>query len=346
MFLGASAATPPSRAVYDFVEWSGASALVDLDGDGELDLLVASKTSDNVSVWMGTGNGGFGLPKFYLVSSSPQSITTGDFNGDGKLDVVTSNGSELSILMGVGDGTFADQVTLPAGGPVAAGDFNGDGKLDLAILNRAGAIVSVYLNDGAGTFTASVGQSTADIAGDELDVVVANNGASSVTVLLGHGDGTLEGPATFPVGMNPLLMRLVDLDGDGNLDIVTASSTDLSLSVLLGRGDGTFAAPIRYPLQAPPGWLETADLNGDGVPDLLEVGPLGSNGDGTDDLNVLLGLGHGLFATPLVFDAGPYPQSLAVGDLDHDGRLDVVAACIRDVSVLFNQGKWLCGPSR
>ncbi len=138
------------------------------------------------------------------------SVAVGDFNGDGKLDLVTANNVDntVSVLLGNGDGTFASQVTYPVGNypsSVATGDFNGDGKLDL---------------------------------------VTTNYNDNTISVLLGNGDGTFASQLVSPVGKSPSAVAVGDVNNDGNLDLAVVNTFDNTVSILLGNGDGTFNTNI------------------------------------------------------------------------------------------------------
>src|SRR5262245_21088133 len=202
----------------------------------------------------------------YPVAAPPLDMVVGDFNGDGKADLVTINGTDLSVLPGNGDGTFGAAQTITAGsglGSVAAGHFDGDGRLDLAITSSAttGSVL-VLLNNTAApggpvTFQAARSFSTGtnltpgavavgDLNGDgKLDVAAAEAGGSNVTVLRGDGAGNL-GPARhFTVGANPVSVAVGDIDGDGKLDLVTANRDSNNVSVLLNNGNDA-AGDVRF----------------------------------------------------------------------------------------------------
>ncbi len=188
----------------------------DLNKDGILDLVLCRELTGKVSVLLGTGGGGFGTAKDYLIQGMCVSLVLGDFNGDGNVDVAASNTAVVSVLLGKGDGTLAQPVNYRAGMDpqgLVAGDFNGDGKLDLATSNFDSSSVSVLIGNGDGTFQGHVdytvdadpqGLVTGDFNGDGiLDLVVSNKTENEVSLLLGVGDGTFGTPALFPAGVNP-----------------------------------------------------------------------------------------------------------------------------------------------
>jgi len=325
----------------------GAVATGDFNGDGKLDLVVANNEGNNVSIFLGNGNGTFQPAVSYSAGPGtlPDAIAVGDFNGDGKLDLaVTSNGNatgNVSILLGNGDGTFQPAVLYLAGSnpsSVAVGDFNGDGKLDLAVANNDGGNVSILLGNGDGTFQTaldfSVESGPSSLAvGDfnrdgKLDLAVANNVSGNVSILLGNGDGTFQPAANYSsgTGSNPAAVAVADLNGDGKLDLAVANNGSANVSILLGNGDGTFqpAANISTGTGSTPAGIAIGDFNGDEKLDLAVTDSIGG------DVSFLLGNGDGTFQPAVNFAAGVGlpPGPMAIGDFNGDGRLDVAAAAV------------------
>jgi hypothetical protein len=174
--------------------------------------------------------------------------------------------------------------------------------------------------------------------------------------LLGNGDGTFFAPGgsygTGGQAVNQLVVA--DLNGDGIPDVVAAEDCDVSpgsctsgaaAGVILGNGDGTFKPPAVYPLgQGYATAITVQDLNGDGIPDLVESMGGPSNGRGL--VNILLGNGDGTFRSPLVFDAGGVgASSIVAGDIDGDGKPDVVVALNGGFSVLLGNGDGTLQPA-
>ncbi len=271
----------------------------------------------------------------------------------------------MSVLLGEGDGTFAAAQNFGVGNQpnsVAIGDLNQDGILDLAVANWSSNDVSVLLGEGDGTFAAAqnfvAGTSPQSVAIGDLnqdgvpDLAVANSGLpgsgveSTVSVLLGEGDGTFGAAQNFVAGASPASVAIGDLNQDGVPDLAVANSGAFmqpgSVSVLLGEGDGTFGAAQNFSTGDLPRSVAIGDLNQDGVPDLAVANR------NSDDVSVLLGRGDGTFGAAQNFGAGgwPGPVSVAIGDLNQDGVPDLALANTVYVSVLLGQGDGTFGAAQ
>ena len=268
-------------------------------------LTPAPSASSSSTPTPGPAGGTFGFARNYYIDPAvadgslhgnrqiyPQSIAVGDVTGDGTPDLVTvSRGSgytsdpadtsgTVSVLPGVGDGTFQSVITATTDTTVypdnertsptfvAIGDFNGDGRGDLAVANH-------YNNIHGGP-------------GD------------TISILLNTGGGTFSAPVTFTVGQYPTSIVVGDWNGDGRLDLAVAESTEYSVGrvrVLLGNGDGTFQPVVDYYVPSGAISLGSGDMNNDGVPDLVAEAP--------GSVSVLLGQGDGTFTVA----PGPGPYS-------------------------------------
>jgi hypothetical protein len=278
--------------------------------------------------------GGFQAAVNYPAGFYTNGVVAGDFNSDSKADLAVFSNSDLTILLGNGDGTFQTNFIYGYGGYVASaavGDFNGDGKADMAVLDSGNGLVSILLGNGNGTFQDPVGYPVgtnatsaivADFNGDGIaDLAVANGTNGTVSILLGNGDGdgTLQPAVDYPVAAGAAVMAAADFNGDGKTDLAVAAQGG-SVCVLLGNGDGTLKAPVTYPISGSfVGPVGVGDFNGDGKLDLV-VGlfPTG--------LLVYLGNGDGSFQTPRAVGSQDYSGSLVVGDFNGDGRLDIAVS--------------------
>ncbi|MGI4869678.1 MAG: beta strand repeat-containing protein, partial [Janthinobacterium lividum] len=338
-------------------------AVGDVDGDGDLDMLTANSGSSTVSVRLNDGSGSFSAPATNpnpAVGSGPGSVVLGDVDGDGDLDMLTANANDntVSVRLNNGTGNFTAPATNPnpavgsSPGSLALGDVDGDGDLDMLTANFGGNTVSVRLNDGTGNFTApatnanpTVGSgpisvALGDVDGDgDLDLLTANYGGSTVSVRLNDGTGNFTPPATNPnpaLGTAPYSVALGDVDGDGDLDLLAANSGSNTVSVRLNNGTGSFTGGSDPAVGSTPYSVALSDVDADGDLDLLTAN------HGGNTLSVRLNDGSGSFTAPATNAnpaVGSYPTSVALGDVDGDGDLDVLTANSADntVSVRLNQ---------
>jgi len=339
-----------------------AVAAGDFNQDGIPDLAVANSGSSTVSVLLGAGDGTFHSQSQFVTGANPVAIVLADFNGDDFQDIAVAdqNGVGACILLGKGNGAFqtrTEYATALSPSGIAVGDFNGDGKLDLAISAAAGNTASVLWGNGDGTFKGYLNAGAGDIpsalvAGDfdndgRIDIAIANSGSNSISMLLSNGNKTFQARTDYPAGVTPNSVATADFNGDGILDVAVANNNcptfpncgEGTVSVLLGNGDGSFKGSIQS-LTGPetdPISLVVGDFNGDDIPDLA-VGS--SNTNTLNYVTVLLGKGDGTFQTAQDFLVGSGPASVALGDLNSDGRLDLVTANFtgNNVSVLLGNG--------
>ncbi len=289
----------------------------------------------------------------YGAGVGPSAVAKGDFNSDGKMDLVVANqtGNNVSVLTGNGDGSFSTPINYAAGnGPraVVTGDFNGDGKLDIAVADAAGNNISVLINNGAG-FNAPVSYNVgtdplAIVAGDftghgKTDLAVANYQDNTITVLAANGDGTFGAAQTFSVspavnvGTGPNAIVSGDFNGDHKLDLAVSDAGG-GVSILLSNGVGGFGAAHVFAAGTTPTGLVAGNFNGDTNLDLAVVNATGGN------ISVLLGAGDGSFASPTNYGAATGPLAITAGDFNNDSKTDlaVVNTDSNSVSILSGRG--------
>ena len=258
----------------------------DLNGDGIFDLL---NLGQSISVSLGNGDNTF--KNHQDVAPPPETIVTstpvlGDFNLDGKLDLVLATITGADFLPGKGDGTFGTPVPLNTSSfafqtQVIAGDFNRDGILDLAVSNSgpSGGTISILLGNGDGTFQpqidipdpSSPGQLiAADFNGDgKLDLAALNIFNPTISIFLGNGDGTFGPAVNYAAGMSPSMMAAGDFNGDGVVDFAITDSqcttstcpASGSVNLILGNRDGTFGSPLDFATLAQPGAMATGEFS-------------------------------------------------------------------------------------
>ena len=333
-------------------------AVGDFNLDGTPDLATANRGSHNVTILLGNGSGGFtqaaGSP--VAVGPYPVSVAVGDFDLDGKPDVVSANGSSsVTILLGNGSGGFTQAPGSPVfvapASPVsvAVADFDLDGVPDLVTANPGTNDVTILLGDGSGWFTqglpvpAGFSPSSVAVADFDLDgvpdLVTANPVLNGVTILLGDGSGWFAQTPGSPVavGSSPVSVAVGDFNLDGVPDLVTANQGTNDVTILLGNGLGGFTQPPGSPVAVGPYPVSLAvgNFGLDSVPDLVTAN------QGTSDVTILLGDGSGGF-TPVPgspVPVGSSPSSVAVGDFNLDGKTEVVSAnsSTNDVTVLMER---------
>ena len=333
-------------------------AIADFNGDGKLDIVFpnfAGASLDNyipqLQLWLGNGDGTFRQGPPLPIGPGDYNIAAGDFNGDGKPDLAVClvvvdeiQSAQMQILINQGDGTFRQGQLLPTcRGPLTIADFNGDGKLDIY-----DGGVNLWLGNGDGTFTGPSVYNPplpyqpiiADFNGDglpDLAAIVSLDDPHQAGVWLNQGGGRFNSTPllavnfTTPTGTtNADSLAAGDFNGDGKADLAYLDPEG-ELQVFLSNGDGTFEAGASYSFPVPYGYIPATiglyaqDMDGDGKLDLVVT---------TGEIMILRGRGDGTFAPhidvcsggPLgvSFDIGGNNGSLAFGDFNGDGVLDMI----------------------
>jgi hypothetical protein len=335
LFLGIGDGTFQSPSTFPVNGDAESLAAADMNGDKKLDLVVGTANNTGLSVLLGNGDGTFQPPIYTAFASNdlPRAIVTGDFNGDGKIDVVTA-GDQLGpqVFLGTGTGTFkanphiyGPQLAWTGPNLIVAGDYNLDGKLDFAILPIVSPLpFEIFTNNGDGTFlsgrTLNAGKGTyatasADFNGDgKADLIAVNSGSNNVSVFLGNGNGTFQAAKAYATGSEPKSVAVGDFNGDGHPDLAVANYNEGTASILLNNGDGTFKKQVKYSVGQSPQAIVAIDLNSDGKLDLV-VGNRSA-------LAVLLGNGDGTFQAAISYGIGSDYSALAIADFNGDGKLD------------------------
>lgn len=294
---------------------------------------------------------------FKPIGRASTSITSADFNRDGKADLASTNNyvkgsnsiSNVSVLLGTGVGNFtalADTFDVDYGtAQIINADFNNDGKVDLATVNSVD--VSILLGTGTGHFSNATNFlsgisprsiTSSDFNGDGFaDFATANPGTKKVWVSLGTGTGNFNTAQSFTVGGYPMSVISADFNGDGKTDLATANGDSNNVSILLGTGNGSFGTATSFTAGVWAWWKDTiymnvsggvanslisADFNGDGKLDLAV-----SHND-SNIVSILLGNGAGSFSAATNFTVDPLgsPYQMISADFNGDGKADLATA--------------------
>jgi hypothetical protein len=350
---GASNLSLTAAGSYPTGELPSTTVTADFNGDGILDVAVTAFDSlgtyvpGSVAIFLGKGDGTFTAAPSIVTGIFPCCLVTGDFNGDGKVDLAFGSivDGSISIELGDGDGTFTQGVSIPGtfanAGDLAVGDFNGDGIEDLVLSQPEAQTLRIFLGQGDGTFTPTsetpatgdnpLGIAVGDFNHDgHLDLAVCNVFASpgssdpgNVTVLLGNGDGTFTPAPSIPVGIAPESILAADFNGDGKLDLAVLNiGLPTTISMLFGNGDGTFNSsspqiPLAYLVS-----FALGDFNGDGKPDIGGFLSVYQPTNVSQNVYALINNGDGTFASITASDS-LIPMNGAAGDFNGDGLSDL-----------------------
>jgi hypothetical protein len=312
IFLGKGDGTFTAGPNYATVFGTLRLGAADLDGDGNVDLFLGSTGNgayfpdENQGAYSqaimsngtGTAQGAPILSGFGNKGTQTRGIATGDFNGDGKLDLLGAESANNGIAVYIGDGkgdlTAGTVSPAPTSGPIIGVDFNGDTK---------------------------------------LDAIGADLTTSAIYTAVGNGDGTFQTVVEYPTPQFPVDIQAMDLNGDGKPDIVALgyntpydTSPGSGMYYFKNNGDGTFATAVNLDTTlTSPTNLAIADVNGDGKADLIvaEAGNTFASPPAPGDVRLYLGNGDGTFQAPTVVLPSVFTAGLVVSDVNGDGKLDI-----------------------
>lgn len=352
--LGCTSSDTPSEYR---VRYTNAVVVADLDTDGRPDIVTgngvyagAGAESGYASISLQTTPGTLGTPTRYTVGGDPAALAVGDLNGDLRPDLMVANAASGSVSVyfqsAATPGTFTLATTLYTGVltplDVAAGDLNQDGRADIAVATSGSDTVQIFYQTATpGTFLLSAsivvhGDPRAivvsDLNGDGRTDLAVSTTADTVSLLFQNvGAGTFATAVELPVGSRPVALKAADLTGSGRLDLITANyratTTGDGITVLRQTAPGVFAAGANFDVgDYYTAGIAVGDLDGDGNPDLAVAcagvpGDPGSVGVLRQDPAML-----GTFLAPDNYIGYTGPLGVALGDLNNDGRLDLVVA--------------------
>ncbi|CAF1255225.1 unnamed protein product, partial [Adineta ricciae] len=349
IFFGYKYMTFKSQQTYSsqYSQRPSSMAIHDLNGDTYLDIATTFAASGSVGILFGNGSGTFGELIMYSVgvNSYPYECIVTDVNNDNKTDIVVANaGSDtIGVLLGYGNGSFAPVLLFSTGNDsqpygAAAGDFNNDYIIDIVVANYRGNNVGVLLGFGNGSFGPVVTYSTNDgsrpqsvAVGDfnndsRLDIAVANYRLDNMATLLGNGNGTFQNAVFYSAGYlsMPTFIIVNDYNNDNISDVAVSNKNNDAIGILYGYGNGTFAPVMTYSTGdgSSPESIRSGDFDNDRRTDIAVTCP------GTNSMVVLYGSNNKRFLLGPSVSTGSKsgPISLAIGDLDNNGRLDVATA--------------------
>ncbi|CAF3154083.1 unnamed protein product [Rotaria sp. Silwood2] len=320
-------------------------AIGDLNNDNRSDIVIADSGTDNLHIGFDFDNDTFRFDMIYPtgIDSHPQYVLTGDINNDNHLDIIITNSkhNSISMIIGHGNGTFADQMLYSTGdgsypSAVIVGDFNNDNRSDLVIVNEGtdtiatlvGYDYAVFENQpiyrSANNLTPTTVVTTDFNNDNYLDIGATFVNSGNVGILLGCGNASFGAMMTYPTGIGsfPTGLAVNDFNSDGRIDIAAADYGTDNVIVLIGYGNGSFASMMYFSTgdNSRPFSVAIADLNRDGCLDIAVAN------SGSDTVGILIGYGNGNFATIMTYSTGDgsYPVAIIISDLNKDNCLDIV----------------------
>jgi len=304
---------------------------------------------DDITVYLGNGDGTFGNRRDYYIGEEPRQFAAGDFDNDFNLDLVITNLDKnyLSFLYGYGNGTFQDAQNYYVGHNTYAVfpyDLNSDGNLDLALANINHNNLSIMLGNGDGTFTVHyecfVGSGPSRILGEDLDndgnidLIITILYNTYLCIFFGYGNGTFGPRIVIPNGGPSLFITSGDFNNDDFMDFALTRGC---ISVFLNQKNGTFHRED-YPSGASYiAGISTGDFNNDGILDLAST----ERRNYPDyRVRILFGNGNGTFGNEKYFSTGNGVSSIVSKDFNGDHNIDlaVLHGAADDIRIYFGDG--------
>lgn len=326
--------------------------VADFNNDGKKDFATCNQSSNNVSVRLGDGLGGFGAVTNFAVGNfkTAASVAVGDFNLDGKADLVASHASAsalgATVFIGDGLGGFAAGFDINMGANASArsvvvADFNSDGKPDIATANNQSKEIAIRFGNGLGTFP-TIGSTPApnkpsflclgDVNNDGKPDVATIGDMPEVEVLRGDGVGGFIASKVFANGTNTWSPVLCDYNHNGKLDVLASAYLANATFALSGDGAGNFGTQTLNPSGGTPRGLAVCDFNGDGKIDYAGAA------SSSNAVVVSLGNGTSTFGAGTSYTVGAHPWSAHTGDFNSDGKIDLVTPNLNGKNVSFLAG--------
>ena len=333
----------------------------DIDNDNDNDILYSSSftwdgNKGQIALFRNLGNGTFAtvqLINLNLFTGGAVDMDVADLNGDGWKDIVAANFSGrvldgYQLVLNNGSGNFLPAVLKPAGQStytLTTADVNKDNKIDVITCDWYSLQVTVHKNNGNASFpiparfnsnNAIAGSlDAADIDGDgDLDIVSSASSIAAVgvtvTVQKNNGNGTFTNGVAYSIRGGGVHAKFRDLNGDGKPDLVFAtaiSTPPYDFHTAINNGNGTFGPRQTWSMNAC-GWndIEAVDLDNDGDSDVVITEWLGCQNVPNSARRIFISKnnGNGVFSAPLIKIVNPFPGSIATGDFNEDGKVDLV----------------------
>jgi len=293
----------PQRLATDEAPEAVAIALI--NNDAFPDLVTANRADNTLTSWIADGADGFTTGQRLLTrATEPRAVALGDLDEDGNVDIVSANSgsNNLSVLYGAGNGTFSTAELLALA--------DGAEPRDVAILD--------VNEDG------------------HLDLVSANSGLASISVLTGDGARAFAAPLNLSTGDGPRALLVADVNNDTRADLICTDRDDNALSLFINEADGNFRTRLSLPTGQTPRMTLAKDLDNDGWLDLVVSNP------GSSNIAVHIGAGNGAFDTAVFVPTKSHPTRIALGDFTGDGEDDVLAILFDDLDDTLSSGEIQC----